>query len=337
MRKMVRIGMVATAAAAVFFYLAATYALRHPESLLTQCVITSFHLGTDNNALYKVGRSVGRTAFRIAQIETADSDMTTEEEEQLLCVPPEPLPVEEAKEPSVISPEQREFIIRTIKEQLPSHQIISDSNGNSRKLPLPLFNPPPLCMPPEECDEDYPKIMPPCTDDGNGSKNMPRAAELKRDNDSLFEFWQGLFDSTSKDDETMGAPEAQPEKHYFHDEEPPQCLEDPAYQHQYPGCPFTGKCPGMKQSDSPLMIDPVPDIKPKKSKKSLEIERKANSKADPGCQMSNPSKYELPARLRQLLPGDSTEAEEEPSHPEVDTMEFRPSDAHPGEFNPKPM
>jgi hypothetical protein len=53
--------------------------------------------------------------------------------------------------------------------------------------------------------------------------------------------------------------------------------------------------------------------------------------------MADPKKYELPARLRQLVPGDSTEAQEEPAHPEVDTTEFRPSDARPGEFDPKPM
>jgi hypothetical protein len=53
--------------------------------------------------------------------------------------------------------------------------------------------------------------------------------------------------------------------------------------------------------------------------------------------MIDPKKYELPARLRQLVPGDFTEAQEEPAHPEVDTTEFRPSDARPGEFDPKPM
>src|SRR5262249_47803547 len=63
-----------------------------------------------------------------------------------------------------------------------------------------------------------------------------------------------------------------------------------------------------------------------------------NRKADSRRRMTDPKKYELPPRLRQLVPGDSTEAQEEPAaHPEVDTTEFRPSDAKPGEFDPKPM
>lgn len=336
MRKMVRISAIAVAASAVFFYLAASYALRHPESLLTQCVLTSFHLGTDNNALYKVGRSVGRTAYRIAQAESADSDMTTEEEEQLLCVPPEPLPVQEAHESSTVSPEQREFIIRTVKDQLSQHPL-NDSNANSRDLPMPFFAGPEFCTPAPIDDEDYPKIMPPCTDLDDTPQAMPPAAEMKRANDSLFEFWQGLFESATEEAESMGAALPQSESHYFHDEEPPQCLEDPAYQHQYPGCPFTGKCPGMERSNSPYLVDPVPTVRPKKFKKLSDHEMKSNGQDDPTAQTSDPSKYELPARLRQLLPSDSTEAEEEPSHSEVDTMEFRPTDARPGEFAPKPM
>jgi hypothetical protein len=75
-------------------------------------------------------------------------------------------------------------------------------------------------------------------------------------------------------------------------------------------------------------------MKPK-NKKPADEDLKPDSKIDPQSRMINPQKYDLPARLRQLLPGDSTEAEEQPSHPEVDTMEFRPSDARQGEFDPK--
>jgi hypothetical protein len=62
-----------------------------------------------------------------------------------------------------------------------------------------------------------------------------------------------------------------------------------------------------------------------------------SSKSGSTGRMTDRKKYELPARLRQLVPGDSTEAQEESAHPEVDTTEFRPSDAKPGEFDPKPM
>ena len=81
----------------------------------------------------------------------------------------------------------------------------------------------------------------------------------------------------------------------------------------------------------PAIAEPVPALKPNKnSSPGDSIKHKAGKKTDP-------KKYELPARLRQLIPGDSTEAQEEAAHPEVDTTEFRPSDARPGEFDPKPM
>ncbi len=343
MSRKVRVGVLAAAAAAVFFYLAAGYALHHPESLLTQCVVTTFHLGTDHNPFFKVGQSVGRTAYRVAQAEVLSADMNSEEEEQLWCVPEEPLPVQEEqpKASSLVSSEQRDFIIRTIQEQLAAAHLASlrakahvemDTRAFSRLLPMPRFAEPELCAPPPLDNDDFPSFMPHCSDEDDSSS---LANKTKSSSDPLFQFWLGLFESVAKEDEDMNGAEpqeaAQETSHYFHDEEPPQCLEDPAYQHQYPGCPYTEKCP---QSTPSTKTDAVRSMKPK-NKKPADEDLKPDSKIDPQSRMINPQKYDLPARLRQLLPGDSTEAEEQPSHPEVDTMEFRPSDARPGEFDPK--
>jgi len=336
MSRKVRVGVVAAAAAAVFFYLAAGYALHHPESLLTQCVVTTFHLGTDHNPFFKVGQSVGRTAYRIAQVEVVGADMTSEEEEQLWCVPEEPLPIQDAppEATSVISSEQRDFIIHTIQEQLAAVRVPMDSHTSSRLLPMPRFAEPELCAPPPLDNDDFPSFMPHCSDEDDSSA---MANKTKSSSDPLFQFWLGLFESVAREDEDMNGAEpqeaAQETSHYFHDEEPPQCLEDPAYQHQYPGCPYTEKCP---QSTPSTKTDAVRSMKPK-NKKPAHEDLKPDSKIDPQSRMINPQKYDLPARLRQLLPGDSTEAEEQPSHPEVDTMEFRPTDARPGEFDPKAM
>jgi len=336
MRKKARIVAIALAAGGVFFYLAASYAVHHPESLLTQCILTSFHLGPEHNPFYQVGRAVGRTAFRVAQAEIGDNDMTTEEQEALECVPPdpEPLPDDAPREPSIISPEQRDFIIATIQEQLPSVHTELNAKSSSGDSSVQLFGEPQLCSPPLPVEDDYPKVMPHCTDE-DVPEHMPCPAESKSSSDPLFKFWLDLFESAAKEANDMSGAEPQEESHYFHDEEPPQCLEDPAYQHQYPGCPYTGKCPGKESTTSPKIIDPAPTVKPKNANKRPEMKQDGN--ADPTGYLFDPKKYELPARLRQLLPGDSTEAEEEPSHPEVDTMEFRPTDARPGEFNPKPM
>ncbi|HEV2949118.1 MAG TPA: hypothetical protein VGX70_17215 [Gemmataceae bacterium] len=338
MSRKVRMGVVAAAATAVFFYLAAGYALHHPESLLTQCVVTTFHLGTDHNPFFKVGQSVGRTAYRIAQVEVVGADMTSEEEEQLWCVPEEPLPIQDAppEATSVISSEQRDFIIRTIQEQLAAVHVPRDSHTSSRLLPMPRFAEPELCAPPPLDQDDFPSFMPHCSDEDDSSA---LANKTKSSSDPLFQFWLGLFESVAKEDVDMNGAEpqeaAQETSHYFHDEEPPQCLEDPAYQHQYPGCPYTEKCPRLEESGQPKKIDIAPSAKPKNSKKTPSGVRQQEDQLD--LPRIDPGKYELPARLRQLLPGDSTESEEEQSHPEVDTMEFRPSDARQGEFDPKAM
>jgi hypothetical protein len=335
MRKMVRIGAVAVAASAVFFYLAANYALHHPQSLVSQLVLTSFHLGTDHNPFFKAGQSVGKAAYRVAKAEVTDSDMATEEEEQLLCVPPG-TPANDEPKPSAISPENRDFIIRTIKDELHPAPLAHDTKAHHRELPMPLFGQAELCIPAANDDEDYPRFMPRCSDDDAPAVTQAAGkSDAKSSTDPLFQFWLGLFQSAAREADTLGAAEPQEDPRYFHDEEPPQCQEDPVYQHQYPGCPFTGKCP--EQTAPPKMIVPVPTLKPKTGLIPSGALMRPNGQSDSACQMTDPKKYELPARLRQLLPGDSTEAEEEPAHPEVDTMEFRPTDAKPGEFNPKPM
>ena len=312
MRKVIRVGMIALAAGGVVCYLAVSYALHHPESVLAQCTLTALHLGADYHPLYKVGSAVGRTAYRLANSEGASAKLTPEEEEQLLCVPPDPLPVDDAAplEKPEASHEQSNFILRTIKEELSQADLKPTSHSE-----------PPVA----DSDDDFPKTMPHCLDMEDMPDVMPPAADSKpaSSTDPLFRFWLDLFENAAQ--------ESEEESQYFHDEEPPQCLEDPTYQYQYPGCPFTGKCPGEKQSGTPKITDPVPAVKPNKNSSTGDsIKRKAGKKTDP-------KKYELPARLRQLVPGDSTEAQEEPAHPEVDTTEFRPSDARPGEFDPKPM
>lgn len=333
MSRKLRVGAVAAAAAAVFFYLAAGYALHHPESLLTQCVVTTFHLGTDHNPFFRIGQSVGRAAYRVAQAEALAADMTGEEEEQLVCVPEEPIPVQdEPNSHSIISPEQRDFIIHTIQEQLAASHVDADSPTQSRLLPMPRFAEPELCVPPPLEQEQFPTFMPSCSDEGDFLVDTSKTPE-KRSNDALFQFWLGLFQDVAKEDSDMNGTEPQDASHYFHDEEPPQCLEDPAYQHQYPGCPYTGKSI-LDKSTQPKEIDSITNTKPKSRHKTPDGVMKQEDSTDlPKIEWG---KYELPARLRQLLP-EVNESADEPTHPEVDTMEFRPSDARRGEFNPRPI
>jgi hypothetical protein len=331
MRKIIRVSMIAVAAGGVFCYLAVSYALHHPESLLAQCTLTALHLGGDHNPLYQVGSAVGRTAYRVAVGQVTPP----EEEEQLLCAPPDPLPVQDAAplEKPTFSPEQHDFIMQTIQEELQRQtgrpQLSSDKSP-SDSLPQSALRTVSQTEPPLAKEDDFPQTMPHCLDAEDTPDLMPPAADSKptSSNDPLFQFWLGLFESA--------AHESGKQSQSSYEEEPPHCLEDPAYQYQYPGCPYTGKCPYQERPDTPKMSDPIPAVKP--HQKSAPEKSQPGGKSKEGKKMTDPKKYELPARLRQLLPGDSTEAQEEPAaHPEVDTTEFRPSDAKPGEFDPKPM
>jgi hypothetical protein len=333
MRTILRIGVIAVAAGAVVIYLATTYALHHPESVLAQSTITGLQLTAGFHPVYHAGAAVGRAASRIAGGPSAAVQLTPEEEEQLLCVPPDPMPVEEAAplEPPAISQAQRDFILQTIKEELQRHRQNRDDDTVPTGSPQTRLRPVSQVEPPIAKEEDdFPNTMPHCLDDAEMPDMMPGAVDSgsTKSNDPLFEFWLGLFES-ARDGEAPAEP-----ARYYHDEEPPQCLEDPTYQYQYPGCPYTGKSPQEEKSGIPKMMKPAPDVKPmQKSPDDLP----AGSKRRTIKGMTDPKKYELPARLRQNLPGDSTEAQEEPAHPDVDTTEFRPSDAHPGDFDPKPM
>ena len=195
---------------------------------------------------------------------------------------------------------------------------------------MPMFAEPELCAPPPLEHEQFPTTMPRCSDEEDSLAEANKTSD-KNSNDALFEFWLSLFQNVAREDNDMNGTEPQDASHYFHDEEPPQCLEDPAYQHQYPGCPYTGK---SDKSVQPKAIDSIPSAKPKNPMKTSADDLKQGSTDLPKIEWG---KYELPARLRQLLPGEGNESGNEPTHPEVDTMEFRPSDARQGEFNPRPI
>jgi hypothetical protein len=427
--------MIVVAAGGISCYLAVSYALHHPGSFLAQSTLAFLQLANEH-PLYKAAGTVGRTAYRIAGEAGASNQLTPEEEEQLLRVPPEPLPVEDAAPVEKPDPcqEQGNFILQTIKQELPHTDLKPVAHTETAVL---------------DKEDDFPATMPHCLDMEDGADETTPSADSKstRSTDPLFKFWLDLFESAAQ--------ESGEEPRYFHDEEPPRCLEDPAYDYQYPGCPYTGKCPHEERSGTPKITDPVPTAKPEKSsgvdhrtpiigtipydsprplceyppeedtvlhtlaqkshvdlsfdsdsKEDVQIvsecvidridpirffpligqaqmhhcqwkctvyyyetaqtedsegvhdkkprvqvvyidndhlhlinpsETETKGKTSVGRKMTDPKKYELPARLRQLVPGDSTEAQEDPAHAEVDTTEFRPSDAKPGEFDPKPM
>jgi hypothetical protein len=147
---------------------------------------------------------------------------------------------------------------------------------------------------------DLSQIMLPCLDEDDLPDFMPYAEDNKATGPSFFEFWVGLFRQPTP--VTSGATE---------EAEPiipaikPECREDPNHPYQDAGCPFMGPCPaGRRRSPEPIPVMPKMEAEPQLDVEVLGLWHRR-----------------LPCMV------ESSNAEESPVHPEVDTMEFRPSDA----------
>lgn len=157
-------------------------------------------------------------------------------------------------------------------------------------------------------DEEQPEPLPmPSADD------EPKTEEpMAEDDDGLVDFWMSFFkDMLPADDENTDPAEenCDPAEEGPMDEvQEPGCQEDPHHSEYYPSCPYMGGCP----------------------------------RTTPPCPAGGSSKVKKPKHghddVEPCEPCPKAEPDpESPAQPGVDTMEFRPSDAKEGEFEPKPM
>lgn len=149
--------------------------------------------------------------------------------------------------------------------------------------------------------EFVPPFMPHVVDAEDG----PGVMEPVRDpEDNLFEFWSGVFQNAP----VIGGEESGKQ------ESPCEPIPMPVYDHYHPDyhryrcpqssgcCPYSGKCP---------TADPCPGTGEETSEPKVKLEKKSKKKA--------------------VKPGEGC-----PGCPQVDTMEFRKSDAKPSQFEKKP-
>jgi hypothetical protein len=95
----------------------------------------------------------------------------------------------------------------------------------------------------------------------------------------------------------------------------PNCQEDPAYDHQYPSCPFMS-CPYPYAHHAVVTTNDAVQPKKKKTRKKPATSPQGQpATKKPGC-------------------GEGATC---PGHPDVDTMEARPSDVEPGPFGDGPF
>jgi hypothetical protein len=160
----------------------------------------------------------------------------------------------------------------------------------------------------EAVQSNCPSVMLPCIDDEEPAPAiMPYADDS---DDSLFEYRE-LPRGSAKFEEAAAEESDLPTPGFA-----PACREDPAYHLQYPGCPFIGPAPH------------APGMTPifKEMSRPKDHRRPSLRYDDPALAPPKES------RSKKCLEGDDC-----PAHPEVDTMEFRKSDAKVGEFDRSPF
>jgi len=113
---------------------------------------------------------------------------------------------------------------------------------------------------------------------------------------------------------------------------PPDCREDPHHDQQYPGCPYMGGCPGVHYLPPAAPADS--DSPPKTKKKKKTADAQPDMVEDTAIRRMKYEEFALPAGER---PVRADHFDWLPAVPKVDTMEFRRSDAKPGEFDEKPF
>lgn len=164
-----------------------------------------------------------------------------------------------------------------------------------------------ICLPREVHDTEE-CTMPRCGQPGGVEDAeeihhpMPGCGDEGEDDNPIGKVWKSLF---HKDIPELYEPMEGIEE--SEESEMPACQEDPHHSEHYPVCPYTGRsyrsCPS----------------------------------AAPSCPSSPANLPRCQEGTEECTPEKNDADPEAPAQPGIDTMEYRPSDAHEGEFEPKPM
>lgn len=233
-----------------------------------------------------------------SQTNTADSETAGSVEE---CIPDDPQP---------IAPEPTGKVVTLDKIEVEAAPIvIGEEESMPREEAAPVVVAPLDGSKPKGC----PIIMPYCQDDGDKPIVLGTGDEKSSSEDAegaTFKEWMKLFNTSKKDKssptEELPAPVEEPEP-----QAEPKCQEDIHLHEHYPGCPrvtcpYTGK---SERSCTPVRKSGTEEAseEPPHEKKKL-----------PRLKVGKTGEDELPA-------------------PNVDTMEYRKSDAGLNEYGPGPL
>jgi hypothetical protein len=322
-------------------YLAYDRAAEHPDSFWGRCAWLAYGAVTEYNPLPAICQAVAKGGQQLCQCMTPAKTSTATARPAHAG---SSVVGSDAVVP-MLHPMINRMLDEAVNAQQQHHDFLHDP-------PLPPAGAPDG---PEqgliEESEDCAKTMLPCADEEDDPPaTMPYAEPATVEGEKA---------SASCDDhcqDAAGQPGAAEESEAVHPATPPTCQEDPEYHHQYPGCPYSGVCPytGRCATDAPLPEEkPAPEGKKEAAgaaetppacpsgrcvpptKKHPHGHQKGGD--EPGQKAGTPadqkSQHDQPVRPK---PG-SDKSEDCPPHPEVDTTDFRPSDAHEGEFDNRPL
>jgi hypothetical protein len=363
MRKVLWCSCLAGAVVAASLFSSAWYVYKNPHSLLGRCAALGLQFSMRYNPLLNgltmaavdFAKLTCNTEDALAQKERADFKRPEEPcaVEELVCVEPLELPLQGIIEmpmphaPAIVIAEPDLDRLDPIADAVPSSKeppLATEQSSCEMPPTFTIFDPAlqqasgRRIMPP--CKEDEtPAPMPYASDDDEDCPNgwfswcWNKAGQCWSESTSAgswFGVWFSYFGSSPstldiKGDEELSEP--------MDENDPADCKEDPYRSYHHSGCPYTGACPYTGKMPSydppaePKQAEPEKSVEPKRSRREYDPVPEFDVKLK-----ESKKKVKLP---KWWWSGDSEDSENKPIvHPEVDTMEFRPSDRSWDDYGP---
>jgi hypothetical protein len=310
MRKVFWCGCLVAAVAAALVYVVADYATEHPDSFTGRCAAGLYRAVTDYNPVLLVSHATAGRIYDAVQEKVSCCD-----EERPVC----PAASEECEAPATPEPvEPVEVIDLTQPPATPG----AGEEESGIRAGSPAGPVTPETVPPLPIQERNAAVPTPASPEVPAT--MPYAEDSEKGAESLKDYWQDLFREATETLKAEPKPGAGEESESINEGKAPDCREVPDYHHPYPECPHAGSyCPYTGRTYPP------------EESATPAGEEESEPKAPPA----------KPDRLRKKKAGDKKPAEpkpqtgslETPSRTEVETLEFRPTDARDGDFDRKPI
>jgi hypothetical protein len=294
----------------------ANHAARCPHSVIGRVLHGASYLAARMSPAASVAQVLAHTDCTapdvIGRVDGIPDDPEAAPEQTPAATDDAPMVNEERSSAPIVIPEDDRSQMASVHLPMPSAEGASAPFGAQTECPPAAARPgAPATMPPcrdeEECE---PLPMPAEGDKGCEALPLPSAEEesetgvevMPEAMETFFQMLMRQFNDSSA-------------KH----KEPGECSEGPSRQHHYSACPYTGRpYPGCPTSGAcPSKPCPPPSAAPGGEEASEPASKKSSA-------------LRKVHRLNTRHPLDETC----PVHPEVDTMEYRPSDGSLHDYGP---